>query len=87
MAEVEIVTKENKNDTAIAKAQILLRRKLKTQWESLPDVIPEGEPCFGYDPVAEDYVLKIGSKDINGNLKSWSQLGLLRGCVDDGELV
>ena len=70
----------------VTKVQILVRRKLKTQWESLTEVIPEGEPCFSYDPTTQDYVLKIGAKDEEGRLQSWSQLNLLRGRVDDGEL-
>jgi hypothetical protein len=30
--------------------------------------IPEGEPCFSYDPALGDYVLKIGARDVNGDL-------------------
>ena len=72
---------------AIKKAQILLRRKLDTQWESITDKIPEGEPCFSYNPDTKDYILKIGAKDKDGNLFTWHQLTLLRGRVDDGELT
>lgn len=71
---------------AVKKAQILLRRKTNTQWESLTDLISEGEPCFSYDQDTNDYILKIGAKDKNGNLLMWHQLSLLRGRVDDGEL-
>lgn len=81
------ITNESTPGTgAVTKAQILLRRKLNTQWESLTEVIPEGEPCFSYDPSTRDYVLKIGGKDAQGNLQTWNQLSLLRGRVDDGEL-
>ena len=83
---LEIKTESTPGTGAVKKAQILLRRKSNTQWESHTDVIPEGEPCFSYDATTGDYILKIGAKDIDGNLLTWSQLQMLRGRVDDGEL-
>ena len=44
-----IKTDPTPGEGAIKKTQILLRRKTNTQWESLTDVIPEGEPCFSYN--------------------------------------
>ena len=84
---VGLLTEGTPNSGATKRAQILLRRKMNTQWESFTEVIPEGEPCFSYDASTGDYVLKIGAKDINGNLQMWHQLNLLRGRVDDGELT
>lgn len=48
---LNVLTEGTPENGAIKKAQILLRRKSNTQWESLSDVIPEGEPCFSYDPI------------------------------------
>ena len=83
-----IITQNDlENDSpAIQKAQILLRRKTNTQWESHNQVIPEGEPCFSYNASTGDYVLKIGAKDSNGDLQLWNQLQMLLARVDDGEL-
>lgn len=83
---LNITAEPTPGEGAIKKTQILLRRKTNTQWESLTDVIPEGEPCFSYDQNAGDYILKVGAKDSNGNLLMWHQLNMLRGRVDDGEL-
>lgn len=83
----ENVTNLSTPENGVVKTQILLRRKSSSQWESLTTVIPEGEPCFSYDVSKDDYVLKIGTKDNSGNLQTWSQLNLLRGRVDDGELT
>lgn len=84
---LNVLTEGTPEVGATKKAQILLRRKLNAQWESLTEVIPEGEPCFSYDPTTKDYILKIGVKDDLGNLQMWHQLQFLRGRVDDGELV
>lgn len=89
MAENEklIIKTESTPDAGASKiTQILLRRKLDTQWDSFTEAIPLGEPCFSYDPINGDYVLKIGAVDENGSPLTWSQLQLLRGRVDDGEL-
>lgn len=78
------------DDTPISgvtkKLQILIKRKDSVAWEQSTVAIPEGEPCFSYDPATGDYVLKIGAKDSDGNLQTWNTLNLLRGRVDDGEL-
>ena len=84
---INLITEGTPNIGATKRAQILLRRKTTSQWESHTDVIPEGEPCFAYDPTTGDYILKIGAKDADGNLQMWHQLNLLRGRVDDGELT
>lgn len=83
---IELKKESTTGTDVVTKAQILVRRKTNNQWESLTERIPEGEPCFSYDPATGDYILKIGAKDVNGNLQLWNQLNLLRGRVDDGEL-
>ena len=90
MADAErltVKTEPTPGEGAIKRAQILFRRKTNAQWESFTDKIPEGEPCFSYDISTGDYILKVGTKDADGNLMMWNQLSLLRGRVDDGELV
>lgn len=83
-----IIETDNTPDTGARKqAQILLRRKTASQWESYDQVIPTGEPCFSYDPETGDCVLKIGMCDLDGKEKIWNALSLLRARVDDGELT
>ena len=72
LEKLNILTESTPEIGATKKAQILLRRKLNTQWESLNDVIPEGEPCFSYNSTTGDYILKIGAKDADGNLQMWN---------------
>ena len=87
LEKLNILTESTPDAGATKRAQILLRRKMNTQWESYTDMIPEGEPCFSYDSLTGDYILKIGAKDADGKLQMWNQLKLLRGRVDDGELT
>ena len=68
------------------KLQILLRRKPASIWEQVNTPIPEGEPCFAYDSETGDHILKIGAKDLDGNLQTWNALKMLLSRVDDGEL-
>ena len=81
-----IKTESTPNAVATKISQLLLRRKTASQWEQFDQTIPFGEPCFSYDPETGDCVLKIGSKDADGNQQMWNALNLLRGRVDDGEL-
>lgn len=81
-----IKTEPTPGEGATKKAQLLLRRKLASQWEGDNTVIPFGEPCFSYDPNTGDYILKIGALDDENKLMMWNNLNLLRCRVDDGEL-
>lgn len=83
----EIFTDGTPETGITKKLQILLRRKNGNAWEQSAMAIPEGEPCFSYDSENNDYILKIGAKDADGNLQTWNALQLLRGRVDDGELI
>lgn len=65
---LNLMAEETPGSGAIKRAQILIRRKMNTQWESHTDVIPEGEPCFSYDSITGDYIVKVGAKDAQGNL-------------------
>ena len=84
---LDIKTEPTPGDGAKKYAQLLLRRKLITQWESLNIAIPEGEPCFGYNPQTQDYILKVGTRNSDGDELLWNELKLLRCRVDDGELI
>ena len=84
----DIVLTEGTPQTGVTKKlQILLRRKDSDAWEQSTLAIPEGEPCFSYDTITGDYILKIGAKDTDGNLQTWNALPMLRSRVDDGELI
>ena len=79
---------ESTPDTGATKVvQLLLRRKTSSQWDAYDQEIPIGEPCLSYDSTNGDYTLKVGIPDDQGNPKMWGALNLLRGRVDDGELV
>ena len=87
MAEKEMIkTKGTPKFGATKSAQLLLRRKSKSQWEQYDQTIPFGEPCFSYDVNTGDYILKIGSYDKDNNLQISNNLNFLRGRVDDGDL-
>lgn len=83
---LSILTDDTPEMGATKRAQLLLRRKTLSQWESTAGVIPIGEPCFAYDKDTKDFILKVGAPDIDGNAQMWNALNLLRGRVDDGEL-
>lgn len=82
----KILTEGTPNSGATKTAQILLRRKTISQWESNAQTIPIGEPCFAYDAETGDFLLKIGAPNSDGDAQIWNALNLLRGRVDDGEL-
>ena len=86
MAEAKQQIKTETSVGATKVAQILLKRKTSSQWEQHDQAIPLGEPCFSYDPLTGDCVLKIGSQNLDGEEKICNALSLLRGRVDDGEL-
>lgn len=80
-----ILAEGTPNDGATKKTQILLRRKMISQWENYDQVIPIGEPCFAYD--GGELILKIGAPNEFGEPQLWNALELLIGRVDDGELT
>ena len=58
---------ETNQDEATAKISIRVRRKTSSQWSSLMEIIPLGEPCFALDTGE----MRIGNGvDVWNNLQS-----------------